>query len=348
MKTLFLRFTFIFTTALLCCIDVRAQDVIDASDSKAYASVIFGNGVAEGDGLVGDTSLDWHAFEVRFGTRLDGVDRTVPALFSGGGAARLDFVYVNEGHPHNHHRDGFSTQIVIEKMLHQHVSAELGIGPYLNMDTTRVDGIEYNQQRWGGLLSLALRFELGDFMPGTQLRLGFNRIAVQGAHASNSLMIGIGREFPGVAAKHVDDRAARPVWAGLTAIAAQTNHSYSEPQLGYSFDAVQERGQWAASLSVIEEGDDGVQVDRRGIAAQAWYVQPLSAKWSASAGIGPYFADNRRDAGDAKFIGLISFKAERQFGASWRAFAQFSRVVTFEEKNDRDLFQIGVMRRFGR
>ncbi|MFT5591404.1 MAG: hypothetical protein ACI9ZF_003604, partial [Bradyrhizobium sp.] len=34
-------------------------------------------------------------------------------------------------------------------------------------------------------------------------------------------------------------------------------------------------------------------------------------------------------------------------GKDWKAFASFSRVNTFREKNDRDLFRVGVMRAFG-
>jgi hypothetical protein len=76
-------------------------------------------------------------------------------------------------------------------------------------------------------------------------------------------------------------------------------------------------------------------------------VQPLSDMWAASAGIGPYAAVNKHGSGDVRLHGLVTFQVERFVARNWKGFLSFSRVITFEDKNDRDLFRIGVTRQFG-
>jgi hypothetical protein len=43
---------------------------------------------------------------------------------------------------------------------------------------------------------------------------------------------------------------------------------------------------------------------------------------------------------------LISLQAERALSRETRAFIGINRIMTFRETNDRDLFQIGLLRRF--
>jgi hypothetical protein len=94
------------------------------------------------------------------------------------------------------------------------------------------------------------------------------------------------------------------------------------------------------------EGDDGARVDRRGVAAQLWYVQRVTPRFSMSAGIGPYVARNRRDNVDPTSGNLlVSFQAERALTRRTRAFLNFNRVKTFRRTDDRDLFQLGVSMR---
>jgi hypothetical protein len=66
-----------------------------------------------------------------------------------------------------------------------------------------------------------------------------------------------------------------------------------------------------------------------------------------SAGIGPYVARNRRDNVDPTGGNLlISFQAERALTPRTRIFFNFNRVKTFRDTDDRDLFQLGVSKRF--
>lgn len=65
------------------------------------------------------------------------------------------------------------------------------------------------------------------------------------------------------------------------------------------------------------EGDDEVRVHRHGVAAQGWFIQPLDENWSASAGIGPYVAVNKRGSGDLQLHGLITLQVERFIAPKW-------------------------------
>ena len=66
-----------------------------------------------------------------------------------------------------------------------------------------------------------------------------------------------------------------------------------------------------------------------------------------SAGAGPYLAVNRRDDNRMSKNLLISFQAEKALTPRTRAILNFNRIKTFRKTNDRDLFQIGFLHRFG-
>jgi hypothetical protein len=104
---------------------------------------------------------------------------------------------------------------------------------------------------------------------------------------------------------------------------------------------------WAMSGKFVFEGDDKVKVDRRGIAAQLWYVQQVTPRFAMGAGLGPYLAHNRRDEVDPDSGNLlITLQAEHALSRHTRVFVNFNRVKTFRETDDRDLFQVGLLKRF--
>ena len=284
---------------------------------------------------------------MRFGTDLDTSSSGMPSVFSKG-TSRVDVVHYNEGHPHNNHRDGFAVQLLYNRALSNTLTAEFGVGPYLSMNTTEINGTQLNDSNLGLLFSLALRIGLDQYAPGLHLRIGLNHVAMRDVHSSNALLIGVGKYFGETPPYSAGDSSGHPVWIGAAAGNSITNQAQTESARGFSVEAKQYRGRWAGSIAAILEGDDGARVDRRGIAAQGWYVQPLTEKWAVSAGIGPYFAQNKRESGNARVHGLITLQADRSISDTMKLFASFSRVKTFREKNDRDLFRIGLMKQFGR
>ena len=318
-------------------------------DHRAYVSGVYGNGKIDGENVRGKTTMGW-AFEVRFGkeVNLPGVGNG--KLFSEDEKFRVDVVHYNEGHPDNNHRDGFALQGIYNKPLSKRISAEVGLGPYYSMNTTTLGGVQYNNSNLGVLLSTALLIDVDQLGSGGHIRLGFNHVNMPGAgaHSSNALLIGVGKYFGAPDARNIPGLVDDRIWLGVAAINGQTNHGDTERSFGGSAEVKKYDGPWAFSGSAIAEGDDDSRVDRRGLAAQVWYVQPLADKWSASAGFGPYVSSNKRGTSDqTRLMALITMQVDRNLGKDWKAFASFSRVNTFREKNDRDLFRVGVMRAFG-
>jgi hypothetical protein len=331
---------------LLALLAHAAPALAQFAPGAAYLSGQLGNGLISGGNAHGDRGMNWLAFEARGGHALD------PALVgdrSGGNSgARVDIVYYNEGHPENNHRDGFAVQFTYVRRLADWLTAEIGAGPYTSMNTTTINGVEIDQARTGILTTVALRYPLAALGPGTQLRLGYNHVWMHDVQHSDALMLGVDHDFAG-AAEHVQSTAT----AGSTTIGGAigrsiTNRSGGDAAFNLMAQARYRVGQWAATASAIDEGDDHVHVDRRGVALQGWFVQPLTRDWTFAAGLGPYVAHNNRGDEGTDTLGLFTLQIERQVTPASTAFFAFNRVKTFHERNDRDLFQLGVMTRFGR
>lgn len=330
---------------LAACAPSYAQ-LFDADQRGAYLSGQAGNGHIDGPQATGHTGMRWRAFEVRAGRDLNphivGED-----TIEGKSTARIDFVYYNEGHPDNNHRDGFAFQFTYTRRFGDALTAELSVGPYTSMNTTTQGGVQIDQARRGILYSAALRYPLDWWAKGAHLRLGYNHVAIRDTFHSDALMVGIGRHFTDVPPFPETDFARSRLWLGASYGRSFTSQSGTQDANGAIFEAKQYGGKWAMSFKGIFEGDDRVRVDRRGVAAQFWFVQPLTPSWSAQAGIGPYFAENRREGNRTGVHGLITLQFERNLSENTKAWFAFHRVKTFRESNDRDLFHLGLSHAFG-
>jgi hypothetical protein len=328
---------------LACAGSVHAGD--DANDQGTYLSAQLGGGRIAGGDFAGKPGANpWmrsRAGELRIGRSL-----------AGSTDSRLDVVYYNEGHPDNNHRDGYALQWTHAWRAGARMGGEFGIGPYFSMNTTVIDGRQLDDARWGVLLSAALRVRLSDAPDGTFLRVGVNHAQMPGVHRSDALMVGLARQFGPVAQDRGDD--AHPFWFGVSAGTAVT----SMPGTNTGRTAIVDAGRdidegaahWAWSARYLFEGDDGRRVDRRGAAAQLWYVQEVTPGFSMRAGIGPYLSRNKREApplpGPTRRNVLISLQAERALSARTHIYFDFGRVKTFLRRDDRDLFLAGLRKRF--
>jgi hypothetical protein len=317
----------------------------DPENHGAYLSAAFGNGRIHGGNASGYRWMRGRTFEVRAGRRQDDVfGLALPPAW----AMRVDFVHYNEGHPDNNHRDGFALQWLVVHRFSPMWTGELGVGPYLSMNTTEVrTEAGYRQiddARLGALVSAGLRLAVPG-PPGTHLRLGYNHVAMHTVHRSDALVLGIGRQFD--AAEPAPDVVPDGrLWLGGTFGTSITNMAGTHGAHAGVIEARQYAERWGIGYKFLFEGDDGARVDRRGLAGQLWYVQPVTPRFSMSAGLGPYFAANRRDGNRTATNLLISFQAERALSARTRAIVNFNRIKTFRKTNDRDLFQAGLLRRF--
>jgi hypothetical protein len=335
------------TRRWLCALLLGASSALQAQPQAhgAYLSLGFGDGRMEGGDVEGDRRMGGRALEIRAG-------RSQQDVFGGG---RIDFVHYNEGHPDNNHRDGFAVQWLAVRPPGATWAGELGIGPYLSMNTTVADGRQIDDAHWGILLSGALRIPLdaplGLLPPGTHLRVGLNYVYMPDAHRSIAVVAGLGRQFGPGHPNLATEPGAGPWWFGASVGNSITNMAGTDGARAAVLEARKYLGErfehWAVSGRFLLEGDDGARVDRRGLAAQLWYVQQVTPRFAMSAGIGPYVARNRRDNVDpASGNLLISFQAERALTPRTRVFLNFNRVKTFRDTDDRDLFQLGVSKRF--
>lgn len=331
---------------LLACAGTANAQSAELDKRGAYLSAEFGNGrIYDGDAS-GNRMMRWRAGEVRIG-------RDMTAALAGDGSgearsgARLDFVYYNEGHPDNNHRDGFSLQGTYSQRIGNAFTAELSAGPYSSYNTTFINGAEVNDAARGILYTAALRYRINRWGPGAHLRLAVNHVSMRETHKSNALLFGVGRHFTDTPAYQDDDVGGEHVWISTSYGISQTTQAGRQTAHSATLEAKQYEGKWAASIKAVAEGDDKVLVDRRGVAAQLWFLQPLTEKWQVSAGAGPYVARNRRT--DSTGVhGLNTMQFERNLGASSKAFFAFSRVKSFQEANDRDLFHLGIAHAFGK
>jgi hypothetical protein len=337
---------------LACAGMAQAQtaptDVTDAPDDHgAYLSAVFGNGRIHGGNAEGNVWMRGRTFELRAGRQ----QRTLfgsplPDSLS----ERIDFVHYNEGHPDNNHRDGFAVQWLMVGQLGAGSSVELGVGPYLSMNTTVIDGRQIDDANVGALFSLGLRVPLGALPAGTHLRIGYNHVQMRNVHRSDALMIGIGRQFGRSQPDPETDPADGQTWFGISAGNSITNMAGTHGALAAVLEARRYLGErmehWAVSGKFLFEGDDGARVDRRGLAAQLFYVQRVTPRFAMSAGLGPYVARNRRADNATHGNLLITFQAEHALTRHARVFANFNRVKTFRQTDDRDLFQVGFLKDF--
>jgi hypothetical protein len=333
----------IVTLALSTC--ALAQTA--APDERgAYLSATFGNGRIGGPDTGPYRLMRWRAAELRVGSDLNPALVGEDSLRNASAGARIDVVYVNEGHPDNNHRDGFALQLVYAHRFGRRLFAEAGAGPYTSMNTTTIGGVQYDAAHRGMLYSAALRFPLRLFDAGTELRVGVNHVSMRDAFHSDALLVGVGRHITDVPPFPETELARGRLWLGAYYGKALTNMPGSQATHSGTFEAKQYSGKWAMSFTAVFEGDDGVHVDRRGVAAQFWFVQPLTERWAASAGFGPYIAENRRENNRAGVHGLITLQFERKLGERTTAFFAFHRVKTYTQMNDRDLFHLGLQHVF--
>jgi hypothetical protein len=329
---------------LACAAHARAQ-VFPPAERGAYLSGQLGNGRIHGGNATGERNMQWLAFEARGGRDLN------PAIvgetsINAPSRTRLDFVYYNEGHPENNHRDGFAVQLTYSRTFGNGLTAEVAAGPYTSMNTTTLKGVEFDQARTGILFTAALLYPLEQWGRGTHLRLGYNHVWKDDVHESDALMLGIGRHFTSAPPYPGSAPGQDQFWLGAAIGRSITNLSGGAGATNGMLEARQYFGKWAGSLKLIYEGDDGKYVDRKGAALQLWFVQPLTPHWTFGAALGPYFADNRRNDEEDTTQALFTFEIERRLSKRTKAFFAFNRVKTFLHTNDRDLYQLGVLTAF--
>src|SRR5439155_14747180 len=113
-----------------------------------------------------------------------------------GNHAALGLIYLNEGHPDNHHRDGIGAQIWARAgALEPGLSLAAGIGPHHYFDTTSINTPDHlNDHGWSLLASLAATW----YTQGRwYVQLRANRLIVPAGIDTSSVLLGVGYRLDG-------------------------------------------------------------------------------------------------------------------------------------------------------
>jgi hypothetical protein len=257
--------------------------------------------------------------------------------------------YLNEGHPSRHHRDGLSMQGWLHTPIpEQGASFAVGIGPYYYFDTTIGTGAfaEYqNDHGWGALASVSAKWHLAK---RTYIEARFNHVRAKGAGNSNSFLIGMGYELQNV--PDVERRRTERAGDSLLMVLggqAIVNSFESERARAYAIeyrDTVTQNVEW--SVAALNEGKIGL-AERRGVAAQVWFLRPFTNRTVLELGAGGYLMRDRddRDSTDAssntRLAPIASIGMRYRMTRDWRAQLSWSRVIT-DYHRDSDVLLLGV------
>lgn len=264
--------------------------------------------------------------------------------------AALGLVYLNEGHPDNHHRDGISAQAWARSgTLAAGWSLAAGIGPYYYFDTTSDNGADHlNEHDWGLLASVAATWQM---QQRWFVQLRANRLVVRDGFNTSSLLLGVGYRFddsPAPGRMPSPDAAATGHELTLSAGQIVVNSFDSERARAYAVEYRRNLGRdldW--TLSWLDEGD-AVLLRRRGVATQLWLRRPLlDGRLTLGVGAGPYLAtdhDRSRPGADGereRLAGLLSLGARYQLSRGFLLRFSWSRVLT-DYHRDADVLLLGV------
>ena len=265
----------------------------------------------------------------------------------------LSAEYYNEGHPRQHHRDGFTSQLWLRTPYPEYgASFGVAVGPYYYFDTTTGLGAasDYrNLHGWGKLFSASAKWH---FKKRSYVELRVNHVNAHGDGDSNSVLIGMGYEL-----KNVPDRerlkTERPGDRLLMVQAGQAivNSFESERAAAYGIeyrDTVTQNMEW--SVTALNEGRVGL-VQRKGVAGQIWLLRPFTDRTVLELGGGGYLMrdrinrNNANEASKTHLVPIVTIGMRYRINPDWRAQLSFSRVVT-DYHRDSDILLVGIGRVF--
>ncbi|GGE64404.1 hypothetical protein [Massilia psychrophila] len=292
-------------------------------------------------------SLDSHKAQERSFAAELGFSQRMNDFFS------LSAEYYNEGHPRQHHRDGFTSQLWLHTPYPEHgASFGVAVGPYYYFDTTTGLGAasDYrNLHGWGKLFSASAKWH---FKKRSYVEVRVNHVSTHGDGDSNSVLIGMGYEL-----KNVPDRerlkTERPGDRLLMVQAGQAivNSFESERAAAYGIeyrDTVTQNMEW--SVTALNEGRVGL-VQRKGVAGQIWLLRPFTDRTVLELGGGGYLMrdrinrNNANEASKTHLVPIVTIGMRYRINPDWRAQLSFSRVVT-DYHRDSDILLVGIGRVF--
>jgi hypothetical protein len=322
--------------ALVSCVVAAEEDPREdycGCEHGTYFSATYGGSKVDSE------DLTW-GFEVRFGKE-----------FSDNHDVRWDLVHFNEGHPATvGHRDGFGGQAVWGFEASPRISAELGVGVALTLNSIKIEGEKADAKNGAVLTTAALRYRLG--RGGYHLRAQVSHISVHSSHSNNLYLIGFGKEFPDITDELSASLSRKETTFNAFIGRSITNSGGTESAVNVAFE-VQRRlaRHMAVSAVFLDQGDDQVRSDRKSVGSQVLRLVPLNANWTMSAGGGLMIGTNDRDdENHLELSGLFILRGERRLGETGkrRLYLDFTRQFSEGDMDpDGDLVRVGIGQRIG-
>lgn len=264
------------------------------------------------------------------------------------------FMWLNEGHVPDHHRDGQAVQLWARlPLVRRQFVISAGVGPYRYFDTTVADlgGSYSNDHGWGVLYSLRAQYYASDRWIA-QLQL--NRVHVQRGPDATAIMLGVGYQLdaPNGAGPRqwAVGRSSNVTNNEVTAYIGKTilNSNESQSATGGAVDyRVGLLKYLDLTVGYLHEGKTS-KARRDGLTSQLWATRAFfSDTVTLGFGAGVYYAlseyDNSASSGPGKhqFSGLISITGAYRFTKHWAARLTWNRVVTRYDR-DTDVILAGI------
>lgn len=260
----------------------------------------------------------------------------------------LSVLYLNEGHPTDHHRDGVAGQVWVRTGPNQPGwSFGAGAGQYFYFDTSQLHSdstTKYtNDHGWAPIYSLQATYHYANSRWYNQVQI--NRISPSGKDATTSVLLGVGYQFNGVKGDKLHLEGGPTTDEALTLMAGQgiNNSLSSETSAIAALEYRRAVGRYVDwTVTAITEGNTP-QSKRNGVATQLWLIRSLNQKVELGMGAGPYFNAKVPDADGQRShkAGLVSIGGRYHLAKRVVAQASWNRVVT-DYHRDADLFLIGL------
>ncbi len=259
----------------------------------------------------------------------------------------LSLGYLNEGHPHNHHRDGVSGQLWLRSHINEHgLSWGVGVGQYYFFDTSKPGsgGEPYiNDHGWAPIYSVQATWHHPNRWY-TQVQL--NRVIPTGAKdPTTSLLAGLGYRFDSIRGDKLHLDGGNSTDDTVTVLAGQSivNSLESERSKAASIEYRRSVGHYVDwTVTGLREGTSA-GTHRAGVATQLWLIRSLNREVELGMGVGPYLALEVHDVPGTRShkAGLVSMAGRYHFSKRVVGTLSLNRVVT-DYHRDADLLLVGL------
>jgi hypothetical protein len=264
------------------------------------------------------------------------------------------FVWLNEGHLPNNHRDGQAVQLWWHSRKDPlGLVFEAGIGPYRYYDTHALnpDPEFHDAHGWGGLASASVDWYFASHW-FTFLRV--NQVSASDKYSSTALAFGAGYRFASkfdlsqASGDSGTDTASagEPVWEidGLVGERV-ANTTHSETGLSEGISLWRKLSEHFEASATFIAGQNTRLNWRDGLAAQLWLEQRLTSHLSVAAGAGGFLVsadDSIKDASSPSNLAVIvSVSVAYSLTPRWVTRVVWDRIGTGDD-HDADILQFGV------